>query len=299
MRNVLLVALVPVLALGVLSVGCGDASSSSGIQRRGARAIPNDPSEETADPGDPDQPANPNSTSTPSAPTTPGTTAGQLGVTLSTATPATDLGTSIDIDVTVAPMAGFVGQATLSASGLPAGVTAAFSPASVTVNTTPVTSKLTLTVPYTTVPSAAGAPSAIVIKATSGAAEATANANFKVNPKVTLTIPVNAAALLAAGGGAKKVDGWGGPSFGTAPVALSTQAGNGITFIVKNADSVPHHVHGQNGFPHGDGPVPAGAEDPKSRVLNPANANINASGYIHGEDNGTSVGFTVIVNKAN
>jgi hypothetical protein len=298
MRNALLVALIPVFAVAALSVGCGDASST-GIQRsRGGAAIPNDPSEEEGALPDPDQPANPNSNAPPAAPSTPGTSAGQIGVTLSTATPATDLGTTTEITVTVEPKAGFTGQAMLTATGLPAGVTATFSPASVTLNTTPVTAKLTLDVPFTTIPSAPGAASAIVIKAASGAAEATANANFKVNPKVTMTIPVNSAALLAAGGGAKLVDGWGGPAFGSSPVTLQTQAGNGITFIVKNADSTPRQVHGQGGFPHGDIAVPAGEADPKSRVLDPANANINSSGYIHGATNGTSVGFKVTVNKA-
>ena len=301
MRNALLVALVPIIALAGLSVGgCGDANSSTGIQQRrgGTPVIPNDPSEVEGATPDPDQPANPNSSTPPAPPSTPGTTAGQLGVTLSTATPAADLGTSLDVTVTVEPKAGFTGQATLTATGLPTGVTATFTPATVTVNTTPATAKLTLMVPYTTLPSAPGAVSAIVIKAASGATEATANANFKVNPKVTLTIPVNAAALIAAGGGAKNVDGWGGPTFGANAVPLQTQAGNGITFVVKNADSVAHQIHGQNGFAHGDIKVLAGAIDPKGRVLDPANANINSSGYIHGEANGTAVGFKVLVNKA-
>ena len=299
MRNALLVALVPVLALTMVSVvGCGDASSSTGIQRsRGAGGIPNDPSEEPGAPAEPDQAPNPNATAPAPAPTTPGTTAAQLGVSLSTATPATDLGTSIDVTVTVEPKAGFTGEAALTATGLPAGVVATFLPASVTLNTTPVTSKLTLQVPFTATPSAAGAASAVVIKAASGAVEATANANFKVNPKITMTIPVNSAALLAAGGGAKNVDGWGSTVFGTAFAPLTTQAGNPIAVIVKNADSAAHIVHGNAGFVHGDtgNPVPPGGIDPKTRTLA---AGVNTSGYIHGETNGTSVGFKIGVATA-
>jgi hypothetical protein len=301
MRNALLVALLPVLALTTASViGCGDASNSSGIQRsHGAANLPQDPTEDPNAPADPDpaQPTNPNASTPAPAPTVPGTTAAQLGVTLSTATPATDLGTSIDVTVTVEPKAGFTGQATLTATGLPAGVVATFVPASVTLNTTPMTSKLTLQVPFTATPSAAGAASAVVIKAAAGAVEATANANFKVNPKLTMTIPVNSAALLAAGGGAKNVDGWGSPAFGAAQQALSTQAGNPIVVVVKNADSAPHIVHGNAGFPHGDtaNPVPAGGIDPKTRSLN---AGVTTSGYIHGETNGTSVGFGIKVNTA-
>jgi hypothetical protein len=165
-------------------------------------------------------------------------------------------------------------------------VTGTFNPASVTLNTTPATAKLTLVVPYTTIPSAPGAASAIVVKAAAGAVEATANANFKVAPQ------------LAAGGGAKNIDTWGGPTFGQNAVPLQTQAGNGINFVVKNLDSAAHEVHGQNGFPHGAAVVAPGGLDNKVRVLDPAAANINASGYIHGETNGTSVGFKVLVNKA-
>src|SRR5437763_1609023 len=82
--------------------------------------------------------------------------------------------------------------------------------------------------PATVAPTANGAASALVIKATSGATTATANANFKVNPKLTMTIPVNSAALIAAGGGTKYVDGWAGAALGTAPAALKTQQGNPI-----------------------------------------------------------------------
>jgi hypothetical protein len=318
MRNALVVAVVGLVT--VCLAGCGDADTAGGGIPRGrstvgagsasgagsvsgaagsnAAGLPNDSSEEPGAPADADNPANPNSSSTPSAPATPGTTAGELAVTLSTATPSTDLGTSLDLTVTVEPKQNFKGEAALSVTGLPAGVVATFSPAKVTLNTTAAKSKLTLQVPYGTLPSAKDAASAIVVKAAAGAVEATANANFKVNPRVTLTIPVNAAALIAAGGGAQNVDGWGGPTFGANATPLQTQVGNGITFIVKNADSTPHEVHGQGGFPHGDVKVAPGGVDPKSRVLNPANGTINASGYIHGEANGTAVGFKVIVKPA-
>lgn len=301
MRNALSLVL-GVVALSTFAA-CGDASSSSGIQRR--PTIPQDSSEEEGAPSDPDpsSPANPNSSTPPAPPATPGTSAGALEVALSTATPATDLGTSLDVVVTITPKAGLTGEIALSATGLPAGVTGTFAPATVTAGTAPATSKLTLTVPFTTVPSAPGAPSAIVVKATSGSTVATANANFKVNPQVTLTVPVNTTALLAAGGGAKNVDGWGGPTFGANAVPLQTQAGNGITFIVKNLDSAPHEVHGQGGFAHGAAVIAPGAVDSKSRVLDPAAANFAASGYIHNaqganEANGTAVGFKVLVNKA-
>jgi hypothetical protein len=301
MRNALLVALLPVLALTTVSVvGCGDASSSTGIQRsRGGSAIPAPGSNEEHDPSLPDEPSddpNPNASTPPPAPTTTGTAAAGLEVALSTATPATDLGTKTDVTVTVTPKTGFTGAVTLTATGLPAGATATFNPASVTLGAAPMTSVMSLTVPATATPSAAGAASAIVVKAASGATEATANANFKVNPKITMTIPVNADALRAAVG-VKYVDGWFGPTFGTAPAPLTTQAGNPIAVVVKNADSVAHIVHGNAGFVHGDtgNPVPAGGTDPKTRTLA---AGVNTSGYLHEGANGTSVSFRITVNTA-
>lgn len=301
MRNALLVALLPVLALTTVSVvGCGDASPSSGIQRsHGANSIPAPGSDQAHDPNAPDEPAdpaNPNADTPPAAPTTPGTAAGALEVALSNATPATDLGTKVDITVTVTPKTGFTGAAALTVTGLPTGATATFNPASVTVGAAPVTSVMSLTVPATATPSAAGAASAIVVKAASGTTEATANANFKVNPKISMTIPVNADALRAAVG-TRYVDGWFGPTFGTVPAPLTTQAGNPIAVVVKNADSAPHIVHGNAGFVHGDtaNPVPPGGIDPKTRTLQPG---VNTSGYLHDGANGTSESFRITVNTA-
>jgi len=300
MRNALLLAIVGLATVSLLA--CGDASSSTGIQRsRAPKAIPADGDDVDHDPSDVDEttdPGNPNATTPPPAPSTPGTAAGELGVTLSSATPAADLGTTTEITVTVEPKAGFTGAAALTVTGLPTGATGVFTPASVTLATTPVTAKLVVTVPFSATPSAAGTGTAIVVKAASGAISATANANFKVNPKVTFTIPVNADALRAAGG-VRYVDTWAGPTFGTQPAALNTQAGNGIVFVVKNNDSVPHVVHGSNGFAHGStavlngvaGILP-GTVDPLNRTLN---VGANASGYLHEGANTTSMSFRVSV----
>lgn len=293
MSNRLLVALVSTAAL--LAINCGGADESSNDLQGGA--LPDDPSELPGAAADPDSPANPNTSTPPPAPTTPGTSS-QIAVALSTATPSADLGTSVEVDVTVTPKAGFTGQTSLVATGLPTGVTATFAPASLMLGSAPVVSKMTVMVPYTTLPSPIGGASAIVVKATSGSAEATANANIKVVPRVTLTMPINTAALLKAGGGSKFLDTWGGPTFGANAVPLQTQAGNGITFVVKNLDSVAHEIHGNGGFAHGSATIAPGGTDTKVRVLDPKAANINANGYIHGEANGTAASFKVMVNKA-
>jgi hypothetical protein len=299
MRNALLVALLPVLALTTVSViGCGDASPSSGIQRSRGGAIPVAGSDQAHDPNAPDEtddPANPNADAPPPAPATPGTAAATMEVAVSNATPAADLGTKVDITITVTPKGAgtLAAPVTLTATGLPTGATATFTPASVTLGATPMTSVMSVTVPATATPSAAGAASAVVVKAASGATEATANANFKVNPKITMTIPVNADALRAAVG-TRYVDGWFGPTFGTAPAPLTTQNGNPIAVVVKNADSVAHIVHGNAGFVHGDtaNPVAPGATDPRTRTLA---AGVTTSGYLHDGANGTSESFRISV----
>ena len=307
MRNALLIAIGSCLAASVslLAVGCGDASSSTIQRGHGATGIPVAGTDQMHDPNAPDEPAdppNPNATTPPPAPTTPGVAAGTLAVTVDNATPSADLGGSIDLNVSVEPKSGLTGMAVLSITGLPTGATATFTPAMVTLNTTAVTSKLTIKVPATNAPSAAQAVDALVIKASVAGAgtampvEATANANFKTNPKINMTIPVNADAMRAAVG-TRYVDGWFGPIFGTAPAPLQTQAGNPIAVVVKNADSVAHIVHGNAGFVHGDtaNPVPPGGIDPKNRTLA---AGVKTSGYLHEGTNGTSESFQITVNTA-
>jgi len=304
MRTTLLVAVGLSSLVGL--VACGEPLAEP-ITHRASKSATNTPSEaipatgsqQAHDPNAPDEPAdpaNPNATTPPAAPETPGTATGSIAVTVDDATPAVDLGGSIDVNVTIQPKDGFKGDAALTVTGLPTGATATFSPASVTLNTTAATSKLTIKVPATVAPSASGASSALVIKAASGATEATANANFKVNPKITMTIPVNADAMRAAVG-TRYVDGWMGPMFGTSPQPLQTQSGNPITVVVKNADSKSHIVHGNSGFVHGDtsNPVPPGGTDPKNRTLS---AGVNTSGYLHDGTNGSSVAFRISVNSA-
>ncbi|GAC1545216.1 MAG: hypothetical protein NVS3B10_09360 [Polyangiales bacterium] len=305
MRNALLIA-IGLASVSIFANGCGDASTSTIQRGHGATGIPAPGSDQMHDPNAPNEPAdpvNPNASAPPPAPATAGVAASALAVTVDNATPAADLGGSVEVTVTVEPKAGFTGTATLSVTGLPAGATSTFAPATVMLTgTAAVTSKLTLTVPATAVPSEANAPAALVITATApgaaggAAVAATANANFKVNPKITMTIPVNADAMRAAVG-TRYVDGWFGTVFGTAPQPLQTQADNPITVIVKNADSVSHIVHGNAGFVHGDTavPVPPGGTDPKNRTLK---AGVMTSGYLHDGADGTSESFRITVNTA-
>jgi len=299
MRTALILA-----ALGTLAVSlaaCGDASSSAGTTRRGG--VPSqlgggvNDGQDDSDQDDPDT-GNPNANTPPPAPTGGGTSTGQLGLTLSSATPAAGLGDKVEITVNVEPKAGFTGAAEMSVTGLPAGVTALFEPASVTLAQAPVPVKMTITVTTAAIPSAAGASSALTITAKQGAINATAPANFKVNPTAKLTIPVNIDALRTTG--TKFLDNW-GAGYGATPTALKTQTGNPIVFTVFNADSKQHIVHGNAGFTHGS--TTAGQEvqpnafemqngAPRTRSL-PPGANVN--GYPHEGANGQSAGFQIQV----
>jgi hypothetical protein len=160
---------------------------------------------------------------------------------------------------------------------------------------------MTIMVPVTTVPSAPGASSAIVVTAKSGNITATANANFRVNPKAVLTIPMNIDALRAANVGTVYRNEW-GTEYGQTQTPLSTQVGNGIVFTVFNADSKPHIVHGANGFAHGDTANPIAPNSlemtngaPRTRTFN-VGANVN--GYPHEGANGPSASFRIRVNQA-
>lgn len=307
MRRAICLAL---LGIGTLSLfACSDGTqltSGSYAARRGSSGVPAPGSQEQHDDGDTEgadeaDPGNPNADETPTAPATPGTTAGSLGVTLSNMTPAIDLGKSIDIDVSVQPKDGFTGAVTLSATGLPNGATATFVPATVTIGASAVTAKMTISAPVTTVPSAPNTSSPVVVTAKAGSITATANANFRVNPKAVLTIPMNIDALRAAGAGTVYRNEW-GTEFGQTQTPLQTQVGNGIVFTVFNADSKPHIVHGANGFAHGDTANPIAPNSlemtngaPRTRTFN-VGANVN--GYPHEGANGPSASFRIRVNQA-
>lgn len=302
MRNALSLV-VGVVSLSLFATACGDASPSGSLaQRKPASTIgggvddgqPSD-GENTPDPG------NPNATTPPPGPTTPGQVAGELGVTVSIATPAVDLGEQVEITVTVEPKSGFKGEAELTMTGLPAGATGTFTPAKVTLNTTPATAKLLIKVPVTAAPTAPGGSSPLVITAKSAAIVATANASFKINPKLKLTIPMNIDALRTTG--TLFLDQW-GPAFGANPTPLQTQAGNGIVVTVFNADSKAHIIHGNAGFAHGN--TNAGQEvqpnafeltngAPRTRTFLPG-ANVN--GYPHEGAAGASAGFRISVKAA-
>lgn len=308
MRNVALVALVAFVSVSssIVAVGCGDASSTGAI--RGGIPKPGDPT--AHDPNDVDQggtdEGNPNAAAPPPPAADPGGQGTAFSLALSATNPAVDLGAKTSIDVTVTQVGTFAGDVDLTATGLPAGVTAVFTPAKVTVGATPVVAKLEIASDYTAVPSAVGAVVPLQIMAKSGSDQTTANANFKVNPRLTLTVPLNVDALRQAGVGAQFRNEW-GTAFGTTPVTMKTQTNNGIVVVVRNADSAPHIVHGAGAFPHGDTARPIPPNDyetladgtMRTRTLTPtATTPVNVSGYPHDGADGPSVSFRMTVQAA-
>ena len=283
----------------VTAVACSDAGSTelTGRRLRAPSTAADDDAEhdETEDDDGAVDPGNPNASTTPKAPGTPGTTNAQFGLTLSSATPVVGLGESTEIEVRIEPKNGFVGSVDVSVAGLPAGATAA--PVQATA-TSP--AKLVIRTEVTAVATPPDESAPLVITGTSGSLVATVNANFKIAPKLTLTIPVNIDALRAAG--TQYRDQW-GAAFGANPQPLKTQAGNGVVVSVFNADSKPHVIHGANGFAHGNtgAPIQPNAFEMangavRTRTLNPG-ANVN--GYPHDGSQGSGASFRIRVEAAN
>ena len=307
MRKSLLVALASIIT--VTTFGCSDANDGTGLSSRRARRT-SPPAVGTADDHDDSDTegandtdvGNPNADTKPNAPTTPGTSAAQFALTLAQNTPTVDLGESVDLDVSVQPSNGFSGMVDLSVTGLPDGVTASTVQAAIAPSaTTPTTVEIKLTAAVDAIATAPNTSSALVITGRSGSVNATANANFKVAPKLKLTIPVNVDALRAAAVNYR--DEW-GAAFGANQKALRTQQGNGIVVSVFNADSKQHIVHGASGFAHGS--TTAGDEiKPNSfEMTNGAvrtrtlNVGANANGYPHDGAQGVGASFRIKVEAA-
>lgn len=293
-----------------LLAACGAADPNDELGGGGRRSSGSATTPAAGDQHDPDDlrgatsadPGNPSASAPPPPPTQGGTPAADFDVQLSTAQPAVDLGDEVSVDVTVQPKNAFKGSADLSVTGLPADVTATFTPSSVVLNGTPAAAKLVLKAAYTAVGFAPGASVPVVVAAKSGAEQATANANFRVNSQLTLVVPAGINDLRKAGVGTVYIDEWGAP-FGSKPQALKTKDPAGIVVLVKNADSTAHIIHGANGFAHGDvnNPIAAGAYEmqngkPRERLLKPTT---NANGYPHEGANGPSVSFRIQVQSAN
>lgn len=291
-----------IVLASIAASACGDANETSEL---GSRHLRRSSPPAAGSAGDHDQsdlegandsdPGNPNADSLPGAPTSPGTASSQFALTLPQNTPSIGLGETIDLDVVVEPRNGFSGNVALSVSGLPAGVTSAPAQATVSGSTTV---KVRISAAYETVTSAPGTSTPITVTANGGAA--TANASFKVAPRVKLTIPVNVDALRAANVAYR--DQW-GVAFGANQKALRTQIGNGVVVTVFNADSKQHIIHGASGFAHGDenNPIQPNAfellENGSQRTRT-FNVGANANGYPHDGKDGEGASFRIKVEAA-
>jgi hypothetical protein len=281
----------PALACSV--EGGDDLSGVSHLRAGGTSGPPaagSPQNDDNSDPGNLPSTTNPNASSSPNAPTVAGTSNAMFGLTLANATPTAGLGDQTEIDVNVVPKAGFNGPVAVTVTGLPEGATA--DPLTISGTTGKLVIKTLATTPVT----ATTDNVALVVNGTSGSLTATANANFKVLPKLQLTIPMNIDALRAAG--TQYRDEW-GVAFGQTEQALTTQNGNAIVVTVFNADSKSHIIHGANGFAHGDtgNPIQPNSLEmtngaPRTRALA---VGTNCNGYPHDGQNGAGASFRIKV----
>ncbi|HEX7663988.1 MAG TPA: hypothetical protein VF407_05750 [Polyangiaceae bacterium] len=207
--------------------------------------------------------------------TSTGGTGGSFALSLASASLASELMATNTIAVTVTPAGGLTGSVALSATGLPSGVTATFSPASVDVSAGAATATMTVTVPSTITPFAT-AQNVSITGAGSGGATGNAPLALTVKRAITLSIPQNVEATPNA--------------FGAAPIVIhagTIGTGNAITVNVINKDTsvatghIFHSTNTQNGFFHGDtgNPIKPGKSDAVRNVTGAGDYQF----YCHGE----------------
>jgi hypothetical protein len=306
MRNLLVLAIVGVGALGLAA--CGDASGTSSGNFRNAQTngsdlpgTPDDSSQTDPTAGRNNEPpanggANP--AAPPPAPSTPSTPAmnGTFTASVDNNAPAINLGTQQVLNVTITPAMGFTGTVNLDVTGLPAaGLTAKFDNAAPSISgTTPATAKLTIVADL----GAQADTLALKIEAKAGTQTSTAAVNFKINPQFQMEIPLNIAALKTAGYN---------PQFGNMGAPFTApKDGSDIVVKVVNLDSTAHIVHGNgagqtvNGvastasLPHGSTATALNQNDvdPTNRV---AKAGQTYNGYMHDLGSGSGTGFVIQV----
>jgi plastocyanin len=192
------------------------------------------------------------------------------------------------VNVSVAPN-GYSGTMTLAAASLPSNVTAAFAPATVTLDgSTTATAVLTLTTTSDVAPGTAG----FSVTASAGGATQTASVSLTVQSVITLHIPAGVNDTGAT------VSNPNSTAFGPYPITIvapqNISASNPVTVYFKNDDTVAHEIHADDaaqGFAHDPGPFGAGQMDPFVR-------NVNSAGtydfYLHDQGAPITIGRVFI-----
>jgi hypothetical protein len=211
-----------------------------------------------------------------------------LGVTLDHATVQTQLMAQTVIMVSVAPN-GYSGSVQLQAAMLPAGVEAAFNPATLALDGSATgTSQLTLT----TASDAPPATASVEVDATAAGTTARSTVSVEVQSVITIHIP---AGVDNNGGttGNPVTSAYGPyPIKVTAPQNISAQTP--VTVYFMNDDGTSHEIHADapdQGFGHDPGPFSPHTMDPYVR-------NVNAVGsydfYLHDQGGPSTLGLLEI-----
>jgi hypothetical protein len=196
---------------------------------------------------------------------TPSGNTPDLGVSVDQTSLQMQLLASSTVHVSIAPN-GYFGSVTLGAGTLPAGVTATFSPASLTLDgSTAGTATLTVATVDSTPPGMVS----LDVQATADGTTAHASVSVAVQSIITIHIPAGVDNL---GGTVEDpvTDAYGPYPFKiVAPANLSQSTP--VTVYFMNDDSISHEIHADNpdqGFGHDPGPFPAMSMDPYVRQVN-------------------------------
>lgn len=189
---------------------------------------------------------------------TTGTGAPPATFSVSTEDPSVDLDLADTASIPVLVTAtGDVGTIILSAEGLPQGVSAEFSPESVTLDGAG-SETVTLTLTSKSSAQVGEAPFGIVADGPSD--DEIADALVTVSPVITIEIPPGVLELAG--------DGTYLEAYGPYPILIT--APPPVTVYFYNADGIPHEIHTDSGegFSHSEGPINPQSMDPLVRSLN-------------------------------
>ncbi len=184
---------------------------------------------------------------------------GSIAVSLPSSADSLRLNEHKDFQVTITPSGGFDGMVQLTVEGMPAGLTATFTPpGAMMAGTAPMTATMTITsasdaTPNNTMP--------LTVTATSGTI--TSSAALTIDLKAELLVTIATGVNVGSSGSPNST------AFGSSSLpVLFVSPGTKVTFV--NEDNINHEIHsdGSLGIQHEGGPLMANAGNSYTQTFN-------------------------------